>query len=39
MLERIYDEGFADSKDRQLYLVADTIDEAIEHLSKVKKIH
>lgn len=35
MLERIYDEGFADSKDRQLYLVADTIDEAIEHLSKV----
>ena len=35
MLERIYDEGFADSKDRQLYLIADTIDEAIEHLSKV----
>ena len=37
MLERIYDEGFADSKNRQLYLVADTVDEAIEHLSELSK--
>jgi hypothetical protein len=33
MLDQIYDEGFADSKNRQLYLVADTIDEAIKYLS------
>ena len=37
MLERIYDEGFADSKNRQLYFVADTVDEAIEYLSELSK--
>ena len=37
MLEQIYDEGFADSKNRQLYFVADTVDEAIEYLSELSK--
>ena len=37
MLERIYDEGFADSKNRQLYFVADTVEEAIEYLSELSK--
>ena len=37
MLERIYDEGFADSKNRQLYFVADTVDEAIEYLSELSR--
>lgn len=37
MLDRIYDEGFADSKNRQLYLVADTVDEAIEYLSELSR--
>lgn len=37
MLERIYDEGFADSKNRQLYFVVDTVDEAIEYLSELSK--
>ena len=37
MLEKIYDEGFADSKNRQLYFVADTVDEAIKYLSELSK--
>ena len=37
MLERIYDESFADSKNRQLYFVADTVDEAIKYLSELSK--
>lgn len=37
MLERIYDEGFADSKNSHLYFVADTVDEAIEYLSELSK--
>lgn len=37
MLERIYDEGFADSKNRQSYFMADTVDEAIEYLSELSK--
>lgn len=37
MLEQIYDEGFADSKNRELYFIANTIEEAIEYLSKLQK--
>ena len=37
MLERIYDEGFADSENCQLYFVADTVDEAIEYLFELSK--
>lgn len=35
MLNQIYDERFADSKTRELYFVANTLDEALEHLSKL----
>ena len=37
MLEQIYDEEFADSNSRQLYFVADTVDEAIEYLSELSQ--
>lgn len=33
MLNRIYDEGFADSKNSELYFVANNLEEAIGHLS------
>ncbi len=35
MLNQIYDEKFADSKNRELYFVANSLEEAIEHLSKL----
>lgn len=35
MLNQIYDERFADSKTRELYYVADTLEEALQHLSKL----
>ena len=37
MFEKIYDEEFADSQNRQLYFIADTVDEAIEYLSTLSK--
>lgn len=35
MLNQIYDEGFADSKNRELYFVANSIEEAVNHLSEL----
>lgn len=35
MLDQIYDEGFADSKNRQSYFIIDTVDDAIEYLSEL----
>lgn len=35
MLNQIYDEGFADSKNRELYFVANSIEEALKHLSEL----
>lgn len=35
MLNQIYDERFADSKTRELYYIANTLEEALEHLSKL----
>ena len=32
MLDRMYDEGFADTKNRKLYLIVDTAEEALEYL-------
>ena len=33
MFEQIYDENFADSKNKELYNVVDSLDEAIKYLS------
>lgn len=35
MLNRIYDESFADSRNSKLYFVANTVEEAVNHLSEL----
>ena len=32
MLQQIYDEGFADSKNQELYFVVNSLDDAIKYL-------
>lgn len=36
MLNRIYDEGFADSKNREIYFIANSLKEAVDYLSKLE---
>lgn len=36
MLKRIYDEGFADTKDKNLYIVANDLSDTIKHLLKLE---